>query len=256
MPKTRGAWIALAMFISIVLAVFTWFFFVSPKFDEKSILADQEAGLVLENNELETRVTTLRAQFARIDEFRAELAQLQVRVPTTADTEDLVAELDAAASKHDVILQAVAAETAQSLIGDTVEVPEPEPSATASDSDDSQGAVDAEVVPETAPAPGWAVDGPNELVTLPYKIDIDADYADAIAFINELQTKEGRYFLLSNPVVTALDIDGEDVDQELNLTFTLYTFVLTEETGPEVVEEDTEPGQARTSKKNNFAVTD
>lgn len=256
MPKTRGAWIGLALFVCVVLTVFTWFFFISPKFDERTELVAQEDALVIENNALERRVAALRAQFARIEEFRAQLGQLQTRIPTTAQTDDLIDEIDAAAEKHDVIVMAVRAETGRSLAGDAAQLPEPEPTESESGESDEDSADGVPAEPEKAPAPRWAADGPTDLVALPYKIEIEADYADALTFIEDLQTKDGRYFLVSDPVFTALDVEEADVTKELGITFTLFSFVLTEEgAAAPADDEDAEAKKPAKSKDNNFAVS-
>lgn len=262
MPKTRGAWIGLALFVCVVLTVFTWFFFISPKFDERTELVAQEDALVIENNALERRVAALRAQFLRIEEFRAQLGQLQTRIPTTAQTDDLIDEIEAAAQKHDVIVMAVGAETGQSLAGDVAQLPEPKPTATESaesaesDKPAEPGADSTPAAPEKAPAPRWAADGPTDLVALPYKIEIEADYADALTFIEDLQTKDGRYFLVSDPVFTALDVEEADVTKELGITFTLFSFVLTEEgAAAPADDEEAEAKKPAKSKDNNFAVS-
>ena len=256
MPKTRGAWIGLALFVCVVLTAFTWFFFISPKFDERTELVAQEDALVIENNALERRVAALRAQFLRIEEFRAQLGQLQTRIPTTAQTDDLIDEIDAAAEKHDVVVMAVRAETGRSLAGDVAQLPEPEPTESESAESDEDGADGAPAEPEKAPAPRWAADGPTDLVALPYKIEIEADYADALTFIEDLQTKDGRYFLVSDPVFTALDVEEADVTKELGITFTLFSFVLTEEgAAAPADDEDAEAKKPAKSKDNNFAVS-
>lgn len=257
MPQTRGAWIALAAFVCVVLTIFTWFFFVSPKLDERADLASQEESLTQENDALEAKVAVLRAQFAKIDDYRAELSQLQVRIPTVAETEDLLDALNDMGEDHDVIVNEVIFEGGKSLVGDTVAAPAPTPTPTPADSKDAgkKGAKAPAPAPEKAPAPGWNPNGPVDLVTLPYKVGVHADYKDAVKFLEALQTSKGRFFLVGDPVIRALDPEQDGNTKELEVSFILYAFVLTEnEGGQPSADPDAKPKKATKSQDNRFGV--
>lgn len=247
MPKTRGAWIALAGFLCVVLALFTWLVFVSPKLTEESDLAEQEKALASENDTLEAKVAALRAQFARIDEFKAALAQLQTRIPTDAELEGLLDEVSDLADDRDVIINGATADKAQSLSGETV-TPPAAPTPTPSPSADPA----APAAPVPAAAPGWTASGPADLVALPFKIDVDADYDDLVAFLGDLQTKSGRYALVTSPSITAHDSSSPDAKRELNAVFSLFVFVLTDEAAT-AAEEPAEAPAPASSRENKFA---
>ena len=235
MPKTQGAWIGLAAGVCLVVAVLGWFFFVAPRVDEEASIRDQEAALAGENDALQQKVASLKEEFAQIATYEAELAATQVKIPTTPEVEAMFDELDSLATAQGVLVTSITAEAATPLAGGEV--------AAAVVDAPADPAAASEAVPAPAPAPA----SPDALVLFPMKLVFTANHDQTRAFFQALQGASSRYFLVSNPLITAAEegtalpaLPGADAPSgtALQVSVTVYAFVFTdgaaaEETAPE-----------------------
>jgi Tfp pilus assembly protein PilO len=209
----KATWIAGAVVVSLLMVVATWFLLASPVLATAGETNDQAASAEEQNRILEAQVETLKADFARIDEYRAELAGLRTQLPTDAELAPLLRELDAAAVAHSVALvdvqvqaptavaapvaestPAPAAEAATSGEGVSTEAPA-EPAATpdAQSPQDAQAAVDSAV----------AAIVPAGLTAVPVSLTVVGTYDAVTAFLDDVQNRTTRLFLAATISATA-----------------------------------------------------
>src|SRR5690554_3445426 len=104
MPSTRKTWIGGAIVVALLLLVATWFLLLSPVRDGSSTVRAEAEQVEMSNETLNTRVTKLRQQFAEIDTYRAELAALEERIPSTVDYQSIVDEIERSVDRSNVFL--------------------------------------------------------------------------------------------------------------------------------------------------------
>lgn len=90
MTKSKKPWIIGTIAICVVLVLMAWFLVISPKRVEAQQTRDDTATLSASNDILKIKVETLAEQFSRLDEFKADLAGLQVRIPSDVETSQLL----------------------------------------------------------------------------------------------------------------------------------------------------------------------
>ena len=223
MPKTQGAWIGLAAGLCLIVAVLGWFFFVAPLVDEEASIRDQETALAGENDALQQKVASLKEEFAQIATYEAELAATQVKIPTTPEVEAMFDELDSLATAQGVLVTSITAEAATPLAGGEV----------------AAAVVDAPADPAAASeeTPAAPTASPDALVLFPIKLVFTANHDQTRAVFQALQSSSDRYFLVSNPLITASEegtvipsVPGGDVASgtPLQVSVTVYAFVFTD----------------------------
>lgn len=230
-------WSIAAIVISVLLLVAGWFLLVSPVLAEasetRSTTEDQEA----ENDIARQEVNQLRADFARMDEYEAELAALQEQVTTTqryADLQRLIAQV---AEDNDVVVTSLTFGTAEEIAPPAAPAPVEEESDDEATEDDDDAAADAEADEPATPA----ATGIANLFGIEVTLEFVGRYSDVLQAIDDLQTGDQRIVLF-----TAMDLSGAPastpgVDDGADLTLAELeglTFVLAD---PDAIAEREEP---------------
>lgn len=188
------SWVGLAAFVAVIIVLLGWLLVISPT---RAATADTRANIESESNRaitLTTALETLKTQYAGLDASRAELEEVLVQVPTTAD----------AAAFRRVIVERAATSgvTITSLqTGDAAIVTEA-PAAAPATTDENGDAVTA--TPSATPEPDAAASSTaavttssgQTLVGIPLQMSVIGTYSAARAFIASLQGTEGRLYLV------------------------------------------------------------
>lgn len=237
----RSTWIGGTVFVALVIMAAAWFFAVSPMMSAAAEVRS-EAEQTREMNEiLDLKVEQLKADFARLPEYEAELAGIQLQIPTDAMLADYLRQLDQIAVAHSVALTTVTPSIPQAVVLATPVVTAPEPTP----AEDTEGAAESGEV-EAPPAP-VANNGPPGFTAIPFSLTVVGTYDNTLAFLNSLQTGTQRLFLVTSFTGTAQkqgDAGGGKPatavgDQELVIAG--YTYVLPDALA---VPETTDPAAA------------
>ena len=104
MAKTKaGGWIAGTIVLLLAMTAAAWFFVAQPRFSDASDTVAQAQDVRSQNDLLELKIAKLKADFAKLDDYRAQLADLRTQVPTAAlltDYTRAVAEVGGAAASR------------------------------------------------------------------------------------------------------------------------------------------------------------
>jgi len=280
MGKTRSAgWVGGT--VVFVLAIFfaTYFFLYQPRADATAQTKVETQDTRSRNDLLEIRVVELRAEFARLDEYREELAAIAVQIPREARLADMTRMITDLATQNAVTIIELSPGAAMVV---TLPIPavvaSAEPSAPAGTDTDGtaidqaeETAQDAEVAADAqddteAPVDPALPTAPVQIegfVTVPITIKVLGPYPNVLAFLDQLQRRDGRLFLPSSldsarlKMTEAAGGKPAIADGDLELMITGYTYVLvdvpgvTPVTSGEDVEEPEEPAMPR-SDRNPF----
>lgn len=251
MQSKAFQWIAGTAVLVLVILAGGWFLLVGNIFDEASEI-HEERELVEANNEtLRLRNAALKAQYERIDELRAELAELRVGIPTRAELDAVLDQIDQIAVEHDIVLVGAqfsqATEVGDSLstvLAEVAEAEAPEETDEPAPADaDAEDADEAGSTPE-ASTPVEPIEG---LFSIPITFTVQGTYADARAFLADVQQTMDRLYLAQTIALTSLLAaeggGGLPPTQtgDVSLAVAGHVFVLTDEHAMPS-EEDAEPG--------------
>ena len=218
-PKA-GGWIAGTAVAALVIIVAAWFLAISPTLTTASETRTQVDTQLSQNSEAQVKIANLKTQFAKLDATKAELAALQLQIPTSADLAVYTQQLAAIAAAHSVTVIAITVSPAAPVIPFA---PVAAPAATASGSATADPA---------APAPVAHI-GIAGFYSLPTTVDVIGTYPNVLAFLQDLQTGTQRLFAVSNLAGTSLTKADANSgtpaiaagDLEIVVTGALYVFV-------------------------------
>lgn len=249
MRNPRQTWIAGAVVVSLVLVLAGWFVLVQPRRTQAADLNTQADTLAASNASLASKVAELRKQFAQLDDFKAELAALQVRLPYDGAVPKLLEDLDKLAEDNEVLLESVFVSPAQEIgvltgdrkkeadsVADTIKGTAGKDKDTkdkeAKDAGGKEPSADASSAGTTdeATAKPKAAEAGEKLVAFPTSLKFYGSFNEASGFLDAIQTKLPRYFLASNIEATSLEKQEvlgrnlEDGDVEYVVTGAFYIF--------------------------------
>src|SRR5690625_109094 len=167
-------WIAGAVVISLVIIAVGYFFGVSPKLDDADELNEQAESQESLNDVLEMKLIKLRADFAKLDEYRAEIEDYEVAIPLEPQLPELIRITDDLANDAGVALTSTA-------------LPLP--------------------TPVTIPSALEGAISLEGLVRMSINYEIVGEYIDIFAFVDALQQEYPRRVLIRNFRVEAQDFE-------------------------------------------------
>lgn len=265
-PRSVG-WIAGT--VVLVLAIFgaTYTLLYMPRKDAAAETLAQAEETQSRNDLLEIQVAQLRKDFARLDDYRAELEEIGTQIPNRANLADLTAMIQAQAVASGVTILEIApgAPSIVTLAAPTVVTTAPtggtqgspgdaavdQAEETAGDAEDAaEERDDAEPEPAPPPTTPGAVEQIEGFITIPVTVKVVGTYPGVMLFLDQLQMREGRLFLVA-------DMDGVRqkaaepaqgkpalADGDLELTISGYVYVLLDMPG--MVPPDEEPAEEPT----------
>jgi Tfp pilus assembly protein PilO len=242
--------ILLTALLGLVILLAAYFFLINPVMSNASEANTNAAAQEETNANTQIEVNKLKEQYDQIDEYQAELAALQVQIPTAPMYPDLQRMFADIAQRHHVVItsltfgvatpyQAASTSAATDDGTGTAAAPTPAPSATPSAGTDGTD--------------GNTANGPAPVVGqygIPVSVTVAGKYDNVMATLNELQTGTGRLVLINNIVMTkGADLTSSDgtagaIPKDADTTGVLsgFTFVLTSSTPTEEATGDTGTG--------------
>lgn len=222
MGKTTP-WVIATGFAALVIAAVAWLFGIQPRLE-----AAEEARLQAENEQsridtLQIQLASLRADFARLDEFEEELDALRVQVPTEQGVSNLIRQLQAYATSSGVIITNALSETPTTVAVTREEAVQPPPPAEGDEPADGETPAEPtvqEVVSE------------SEFYVIPLKIRTIGGYAETVEFLRLLQVASPRLILVTDLVMTSLEEASAEgglpatFDGWVDVEHTFYVLVL------------------------------
>lgn len=280
MRNPRQDWIVGTVILSLLLGVAGWFVVITPKLDAAAELNTQADSLKQDNAVLQTKVKKLAEQFTRIEDFRAELAALQVQIPIEGAVPKLVADLDKLADATKVKVSAINVSDGEEVTaasgdkkkelesldatvrgnageeGDGDKKADADKADTTSDADKAEG--DKEADDKAAAKKSTSKVPTDLLVSFPTAITFTGTFDEARNYLHAIQEKLPRYFLVSDIEATSLaagesdsgeKVDDGDVEFIVSGAFFLYT-----DAGTKAASDFAEPFElpGRTGKDNPF----
>lgn len=206
----RSTWIGGTVFVAVVIAVATWFLFVSPTLASAADVRSQAEQTRQQNELLSMKVTKLKADFAKLPEYKAQLAELQKQIPLGADLSAYFLQINKIAEAHSVTITSIAPDTPQ-----TVKLaPAPKPATASSDSSADGSTDSSSASPSPSPSASSGASGasttegkaptvPDGFVAIPFSVTVLGKYADTVAFLHDVQRGTDRLFLVSGLTGTA-----------------------------------------------------
>ncbi|MFD2839644.1 hypothetical protein ACFSYH_03565 [Populibacterium corticicola] len=233
MPTTQKTWVAGAIIVALVMILIAWTFVLSPVREESSKLEEDSTTVETSNAALESKVNRLRQQFEKIDDYRKQLHDLEVRIPRDIDYVQLTKELERSAEDAQVNLISVDSSAGIVRVVPYTSTKQAAPAAEAdpdAPTSSTEGEATTEAAPETisgaAPTATGAlsttVDG---LYQVPLDIVVQGTYEEVRQFSTALQEGSERAILAFSVEVTPLKssdgASGEFAAEDGELSFKL-----------------------------------
>lgn len=227
----RSTWIGGTVFAALVIMAATYFLAVSPMLATASDTRAEVVSTQQSNDALQRKITKLAADFAKLPEYKADLAAVRVQIPVGADLSGYLRQLDAIAVAHSVTLTAVGPSAAQTVVPAAPAVaaaaaPAAAPTAEAS-------AAPAADATGTAAAPA-ANAAPAGFAAIPFTMTVVGTYDNGLAFLSDLQNATPRLFLVtgltgtSQPKADASGGRPATAIGDIELAVTGFTYVLSD----------------------------
>ncbi len=229
-PKAKS-WITGTAVIAIALLVGAWFLLIAPVREATAETTAEAVSQDDRNAREKKQIEALAAQFADIETYRAQLADLRQQIPTSPRQGEFQSQIAAIAVTHSVTIASL-------TITPSTEVVVAGP-ATASAQDAEESAGD-EAAPAPAPANLFA-----GFYQMPITIEVVGTYQNVLSFMGELQTINPRAFLITGLAGTGQkQADGSGglpptAPGDLNLVISGQMYVLAD---PNAVPDAIDPG--------------
>ena len=230
MNTKAGSWIGGTVIIAVLASIAAWFLVLSPRLESIESIKSETVAVNDQNDILEIKIASLKVEFAKLDEYKAEIAALQVEIPTAAALADYTRQFAAIAEANAVVVTTWAPGAPFSFMP-AVSADAPVPDA------------DAATDPAAGAAPAAQIPG---FVAMPFSLTVVGTYSNTQAFLSQLQTGTERLFLVTalsgNSQVQADAAGGRPATEpgDIELTVTGYTYVLEDSiAGPEAPIEPT-----------------
>jgi Tfp pilus assembly protein PilO len=205
---SRATWIGGTAVVVILVLLGAWFLGVSPQMTKATAARTEQDSVDTQNGVLRTRIDKLKAQSAKLGDYKNELAALRVGIPTAADLPDFVLQIDAAAKASGVFVADIIPADPELVISEKAKVAA-EPTAPVAKATAPAPTPTPTPTPTTAPA--TAADtaktptGIDGFVGIPVAIRVFGSYDKFEGFLRAMQSGKGRFYL-----VTKIDATGQE----------------------------------------------
>lgn len=190
-------WVIGTALLVVVLLAASWFVLISPTLASAAETNSTAEQVEADNALREQKIAALAEQFANIETYRSELAQLRASVPTDDGLASYLRELQTAAEAHSVTVLSV---TPSTPVLFTPEAPVPAAAPAADGSDPAAATTDAATtdVAPTAATPAAAPAVPEGVVSIPLTLSVVGTYDNVRAFLDAVQTGTQRLLVVSS----------------------------------------------------------
>ena len=226
----RSTWITGTVFLALASCAAAWFLVLSPMFESASGSRAEAASTRQQNQALEAKIIQLKVDFAKLPEYKAQLATIRGQIPTDAALSAYLRELDGIATARSVVITAVSPATPVSFVPVTP-VALAAPAATGATATPAATSPAPAAPAATAPVvTGASV--PTGFASIPFSISVVGTYENTLKFLDDLQNKTARLLLVSGLVGTSQDVTAASGGRpatalgDLELVITGFAYVL------------------------------
>ena len=220
MSRSRTApWVAGAVVVAVFIMVAGWFLAISPRMVSTADTRDRTAAQQARINQLDVQLAGLKRDFANIEEFRTELADLRVQIPNAVELSELTRQLADLAQQSQVFVVALNPSTPLQVVPVTPVVTTPVAPA------DAAG---------TAAAAPVVMEG---FYAVPFEVIVLGGYTQTTDFIARLQTQNPRLLVVTGLMFSALGEAGAQAGRpavaagDLETSIKAYAYVLLDAAG-------------------------
>jgi Tfp pilus assembly protein PilO len=177
-----------------VILVAAWFLAINPMLSAAADLRNQTSQVQQRNQVLQTQLTKLKADFAKLPQYKDQLTALRAQIPTDAELSAYLLQIDAIATARSVTVTALAPGAPEAFVGAA-------PAAAAATAPS----------PTATPAPagasgtqaGAAGAVPAGFYDIPISMTVVGSYDASQAFLSDLQNATPRLFLVTSVAGTS-----------------------------------------------------
>ena len=212
------SWITGTAVLAVALLVGAWFLFIAPVREATAETTAEAVSQDDRNAIEEKRIATLKAQFADIETYRTQLAELRQEIPATPRQGEFQSQIAAIAATYSVTIVSLTVTPSTEVV-----VAAPAAATPTDDSTDDEAAA--------APAAANLFTG---FYQMPITIEVVGTYQNVLSFMGDLQAVNPRTFLVTGLSATGLK-DGEasgglpaTAVGDLNLVISGQMYVLTD----------------------------
>jgi hypothetical protein len=192
-PKA-GGWIAGTVVVSLIGALAAWFLAIGPTLDAASQTRVEAQAQRDQNDITKLRIVKLKKQFADLDNLKAQLAEMQLQVPTSYDMASYQRQVAGIAATHQVVVTSMQMGLATPVVGPVVDA-----AATTTTTDATATSADAATTTDgAAAAPPVKTTGVDGFYALSTGLDVVGTYQNVLAFLQDLQTGTQRLLLVES----------------------------------------------------------
>jgi|GEM_PF-1354583 len=233
MSDARQWTIATVLIVVVILAA-AYFLLISPMLAAASETNAAAAAQEETNANTQIEVNKLKAQFADIETYQAQLEELQQGITTSQRYADLQRLFAAVAANHNVVITMLEFGSAEPLKVTPPKAAEPDPATEvpAEDPDQEPATTDGSTDDGTSDGttPEGGADAVPGLYSISLNVTLTGDYNDVLNAVRELQSGTTRLILITSVTLSSLNATtpGEDTGGPALVTATLAgeTFVL------------------------------
>lgn len=225
-----GPWITGTVVVAMAIMLAAWFLGVSPQLTTAAENKEQTESQTDANRQLESKITVLSQQFAKLDEYKASLAASRVQIPTDPQLAAYQRELNQIASAHQVVVVNLNVSASSEV---KLQLAAPEPSPAADDATTSGDGTSAETTVDPAEAAVASLDVPG-FFQVPVSVEVLGTYQNVLAFLQDAQAGTTRLLMVTGITGTSQS-EGEasagrpaTAAGDLNMIVTGALFVLTD----------------------------
>jgi Tfp pilus assembly protein PilO len=210
--------------VSFIIAAIGWFLLISPTLATASDSRAQAADQLQRNQLLQQQVAKLAEQFKHLDEYKGNLAALQVQLPTTSDLPGLTRQVQAAATQSGVTMTTLNPTVPEAFVSGAAA-----PVATGATSASAGVAGSSATAPATATPSAPRLSG---FYAVPLSITTVGTYDQTLAFLRAVQSGDQRLILVSGLSATSQKPGGAGNGRpatalgDLEVTVTGFAYVL------------------------------
>lgn len=258
MGKSRSfGWIAGAVVVMLAMLALTYFLLYQPKAEAAEASLAEAADVQARNDILAIQNAQLRADFEHLDEYRAELAELAVEIPSErawGAVVKMLHDFTAAAGLPMPVLEASVMDatpvTLFAVPGAAAPPPADEVSGDSAVDQAQETSADASAAADghddaATPAPDAGLTAVDGLHMVPFTVKVVGPYQNVLTYLELLQDHDGRVFFVGDfDIVRQTETDATELrpaiaDGDIELTARGYYFALLPAAGMPTQSEDT-----------------
>ena len=199
-----STWVLGTVFLALLILAGAWLLLIAPAMDAAAENRSQAENEQARIDQLQVQLVELKKDFENLDEYQADLAELQVQIPPVLDMSELTRQLATIASDSGVFIDSFTASTSISL-SEALAAEVPATDAAVTDATAAEGeAAATDPAAETAPSAAAASAVPAGFYAVPISVQVLGPYANTLAFLQHFQTGNPRLLL-----VTSLNLEGQ-----------------------------------------------